>query len=56
MAKGLPSPINNVLTLWLPPNFDQREENTLGYLLKQETLTWEQLVVCSHFPLLCGLC
>jgi hypothetical protein len=45
MAKGLPPPINNVLTLWLPPDFVKTEENTLGYVLQQDTLTWEQLHV-----------
>lgn len=49
MAAGLPKPINMVLTLWLPPKFVQKDENTLGYILKQDDLTWERLVVrpCS---------
>lgn len=45
MAAGLPKPINIVLTLWLPPKFEQTDENTLGFILKQDGLTWEKLVV-----------
>jgi hypothetical protein len=45
MARKLPPPINNVLTLWLPPTFAKTTENTFGYLLKQDTLTWEKLHV-----------
>lgn len=48
MAAGLPSPINKLLTLWLPPDFTQKDENTLGWILKQDSLTWEKLVV-SHY-------
>lgn len=48
MAAGLPKPINMVLRLGLPPNFDQTDENTLGYLLKKSDLTWEKLVVSSR--------
>lgn len=49
MAKSLPPPINNLLSLSLPPDFSRSDENTLGYMLKQDTLTWENLVVriCS---------
>lgn len=45
MAKSLPPPINNLLSLSLPPDFSRSDENTLGYMLKQDTLTWENLVV-----------
>lgn len=45
MAVDLPPPIDKVLTLWLPPDFEQKAENTLGYVLKQDGLTWEDLVV-----------
>lgn len=45
MAINLPHPLNGILTLWLPPNFTQKEENTLGYVLRQPSLTWEKLVV-----------
>nr|XP_031862788.1 uncharacterized protein CI109_001800 [Kwoniella shandongensis]KAA5529860.1 hypothetical protein CI109_001800 [Kwoniella shandongensis] len=48
MAINLPPPINNILTLWLPPDFAQKEENTLGYVLKQDSLTWDQLVDIIH--------
>lgn len=50
MAVGLPPPINNILTLWLPPNFEQKPENTLGHVLQQDSLTWEHLVVSSCRP------
>lgn len=45
MAKDLPAPLNKILGLWLPPDFTQKVENTLGYMLRQDTLTWETLVV-----------
>lgn len=45
MAVDLPPPINQVLTLWLPPDFEQKPENTLDYVLQQDGLTWEHLVV-----------
>ena len=48
MAVHLPPPLNNVLSLWLPPDFVKTDENTLGYLLKQDTLTWETLVDTLH--------
>jgi len=48
MAVGLPSPLNGILSLWLPPNFEQKEENTLGYILRQDDLSWESLVVSHH--------
>ncbi|WWD01374.1 hypothetical protein V866_008317 [Kwoniella sp. B9012] len=44
MSVNLPPPLNNILALWLPPSFAQKEENTLGYVLKQPSLTWDQLV------------
>ncbi|WVQ98746.1 hypothetical protein IAU59_005877 [Kwoniella sp. CBS 9459] len=48
MALDLPPPLNNILTLWLPPDFAQNEENTLGYALKQPDLSWEKLVDMVH--------
>jgi len=45
MAANLPPPLNRILGLWLPPDFAQKQENTLGYVLRQDTLTWETLVV-----------
>ncbi|GMK59476.1 hypothetical protein CspeluHIS016_0800820 [Cutaneotrichosporon spelunceum] len=48
MASGLPHPINGILTLALPPDFSQKEENTLGWILRQDTLTWEKLVSIIH--------
>jgi hypothetical protein len=45
MATDLPAPLNKILGLWLPPDFAQKPENTLGYVLRQETLDWESLVV-----------
>lgn len=45
MATNLPRPLNTVLTLFLPPSFEQKQENTLAYILKQGDLTWERLVV-----------
>ena len=45
MAVHLPTPLNGILTLWLPPTFAQKEENTLGWVLRQSDLTWEALVV-----------
>jgi hypothetical protein len=45
MAASLPPPLNRILGLWLPPDFAQKQENTLGYVLRQDTLTWETLVV-----------
>jgi hypothetical protein len=45
MATDLPAPLNNILELWLPPDFTRVPENTLGYQLKQKTLPWEELVV-----------
>lgn len=45
MATDLPPPINKILTLWLPPDFVQKPENTLAYVLQQDDLTWEKLVV-----------
>ncbi|WVQ70062.1 uncharacterized protein L199_008286 [Kwoniella botswanensis] len=57
MSVNLPPPLNNISALWLPPSFAQKEENTLGYVLKQPSLTWDQLVfhlpvppLPSHFP------
>ena len=44
-AAHLPSPLNGILTLSLPPTFVQDEKNTLGHALKQDDLTWERLVV-----------
>nr|XP_019042668.1 hypothetical protein I302_08372 [Kwoniella bestiolae CBS 10118]OCF21598.1 hypothetical protein I302_08372 [Kwoniella bestiolae CBS 10118] len=48
MAVNLPAPLNNILALWLPPSFAQNQENTLGYVLKQPSLTWDQLVDIIH--------
>ncbi|OCF54114.1 hypothetical protein L486_08308 [Kwoniella mangroviensis CBS 10435] len=48
MSVDLPPPLNNILALWLPPSFAQKEENTLGYVLKQPSLTWDQLVDTIH--------
>jgi hypothetical protein len=45
MALHLPAPLNNILSLWLPPDFTKTDENTLNYVLRQSTLTWEALVV-----------
>lgn len=45
MAEALPPPLNNILGIWLPPDFVQKEENTLGFVLKQNHLSWERLVV-----------
>jgi hypothetical protein len=45
MAIDLPTPLNRILTLFLPPDFTQKDENTLGYHLRQSDLTWEDLVV-----------
>ena len=45
MAIDLPSPLDGILSLWLPPHFSKTDENTLGYVLNQDTLTWESLVV-----------
>jgi hypothetical protein len=45
MTSKLPKPIDNILALWLPPDLAEKEENTLGYLLRQPELTWEALVV-----------
>lgn len=47
-AAHLPSPLNGILTLSLPPTFVQDETNTLGHALKQDDLTWEQLVDVLH--------
>ncbi|RXK39529.1 hypothetical protein M231_03198 [Tremella mesenterica] len=47
-ATRLPPPLNEILTLWLPPKFEQNEKNTLGYILKQDNLTWERLVDVLH--------
>ncbi|WVW83067.1 hypothetical protein I302_105084 [Kwoniella bestiolae CBS 10118] len=49
MAVNLPAPLNNILALWLPPSFAQNQENTLGYVLKQPSLTWDQLVAGEWF-------
>ncbi|WVQ71703.1 hypothetical protein IAR50_001244 [Cryptococcus sp. DSM 104548] len=43
MGKSLPSPLDQVLTIWLPPTFAKKKENTLGHLLQQPSLTWEKL-------------
>lgn len=48
MAANLPPPLNRILGLWLPPDFTQKQENTLGYVLRQNTLTWETLVVSTE--------
>ncbi|KAL1409706.1 hypothetical protein Q8F55_003702 [Vanrija albida] len=48
MATRLPPPANNVLSFYLPPNYTQKEENTIGHLLKQDNLTWETLVDTLH--------
>ena len=48
MAVKLPPPLNKCLTLWLPPKFAKTEDNTLGYVLRQEDLTWEALVVSRN--------
>ena len=48
MAANLPPPLNRILGLWLPPDFAQKQENTLGYVLRQDTLTWETLVVSAN--------
>ena len=37
--------MDKILKLWLPPTFSEVEENTLGSILQQDTLTWEALVV-----------
>lgn len=47
MAINLPPPLNNVMTLSLPPKFETTEDNTLGYKLRQSGLTWAVLVVSS---------
>jgi hypothetical protein len=49
MAANLPPPLNRILGLWLPPDFTQKQENTLGYVLRQDTLTWETLVVSPPY-------
>lgn len=51
MATDLPPPLNGILSLWLPPDFVQKKENTLGFVLGQEELTWEALVVSLNFHL-----
>lgn len=56
MAKSLPPPINNLLSLSLPPDFSRSDENTLGYMLKQDTLTWENLVVRDSFLVIQETC
>lgn len=56
MAKSLPPPINNLLSLSLPPDFSRSDENTLGYMLKQDTLTWENLVVRDCFLVIQETC
>ncbi|ODN83159.1 hypothetical protein L202_01356 [Cryptococcus amylolentus CBS 6039] len=48
MGKTLPSPLDKVLTIWLPPTFAKKKENTLGHLLQQPSLTWETLVDTIH--------
>lgn len=48
MALDLPEPLEKALTLWLPPDFVEEEENTLQYILRQPSLTWEELVVSLH--------
>lgn len=48
MALDLPEPLEKALTLWLPPDFVEEEENTLQYILRQSSLTWEELVVSLH--------
>lgn len=48
MAVNLPDPLNGILTLWLPPDFEQKKENTLGHILEQKDLTWEKLVVSDN--------
>nr|ODN88029.1 hypothetical protein L203_03235 [Cryptococcus depauperatus CBS 7841] len=48
MARNLPSPLDTILSLHLPPDFEQTEENTLGYLLQQPDLSWDQLVDVIH--------
>ncbi|KIR39372.1 hypothetical protein I307_06003 [Cryptococcus deuterogattii 99/473] len=48
MALGLPEPLEKALTLWLPPDFVEEEENTLQYILRQPSLTWEELVDTIH--------
>ncbi|OCF35465.1 hypothetical protein I316_03017 [Kwoniella heveanensis BCC8398] len=50
MALDLPSPLNNILALWLPPDFTQKEENTLGYVLRQPDLTWDKLAYPNPVP------
>lgn len=45
MAIGLPAPMNDILTFWLPPTFEQIKTNTLGFALRRTDLTWEELVV-----------
>jgi hypothetical protein len=45
MAVGLPSPLNDILSLWLPPTFEQIKTNTLGFILRRTDLTWDELVV-----------
>ncbi|OXG91217.1 hypothetical protein C345_01199 [Cryptococcus neoformans A2-102-5] len=48
MALDLPEPLEKALTLWLPPDFVEEEENTLQYILRQPSLTWEELVDVIH--------
>ncbi|RSH91959.1 hypothetical protein EHS25_009329 [Saitozyma podzolica] len=48
MASTLPAPLNNILGVWLPPDFTQKPENTLGHVLQQPSLTWEALVDLLH--------
>ncbi|ORX39882.1 hypothetical protein BD324DRAFT_615370 [Kockovaella imperatae] len=48
MAVHLPAPMNKILSLRLPPDFKESEENTLGHVFKQDTLTWEALVKLLH--------
>nr|KIR46478.1 hypothetical protein I312_03964 [Cryptococcus bacillisporus CA1280] len=52
MALGLPEPLEKALTLWLPPDFVEEEKNTLQYILRQPSLTWEELVKHRGAPLL----
>lgn len=51
MSAGLPAPLNNILALGLPPDFADKEENTLGYLLRRPSLTWASLVVSGRHRL-----
>ncbi|WVR05222.1 hypothetical protein IAU60_002234 [Kwoniella sp. DSM 27419] len=46
MGLRLPPALRHILALWLPPDFSQSDENTLGYILRQPSLTWEKLA--SH--------